>query len=212
MHEVKKTWFYLKRDFTGTKYQILWEYTLFTRQWYDTCRSYIRLKNICTIIFTFTYALFLCWKISHHGWVSKLFFLTCFQMRYWDFSVKSKSILPMVATSEDTIFIFTVYKKELFQNSRLTFSHAKKNNNNNNNKKKKKQQHWNAGYLSAITARTLTFRDQTLDVTYYTDVTLFLHAMPGCHWLCPFFVADLFCFNWLNVMWPHFLGANQYYT
>ena len=49
--------------------------------------------------------------------------------------MKSKSILPMVATSEDTIFIFTVYKKELFQNSRLTFSHAKKNKKKNKKKK-----------------------------------------------------------------------------
>ena len=35
-------------------------------------------------------------------------------MKYWDFSVKSKSILPLMVTSEITIFIFTVSKKRTF--------------------------------------------------------------------------------------------------
>ena len=46
-------------------------------------------------------------------------FLVCFPMKYWDFSVKSKSILPLVVTSEITIFIFTVSKNGLFMNSEL---------------------------------------------------------------------------------------------
>ena len=33
--------------------------------------------------------------------------------------------------------------------------------------------------FSEITPTTLTFRDQTVDVTYYADVKLFLHAMSG---------------------------------
>ena len=33
--------------------------------------------------------------------------------------------------------------------------------------------------LSKITARMLTFRDRTADVTYSTDVTPFLHASSG---------------------------------
>ena len=32
-------------------------------------------------------------------------------MKYWDFSVNSKSIIPLVVTSENNIFIFTVYEK-----------------------------------------------------------------------------------------------------
>ena len=38
--------------------------------------------------------------------------LICFQMKYWDFSVKSKSILLQVATSEDTIYIFSLWKTD----------------------------------------------------------------------------------------------------
>ena len=35
-----------------------------------------------------------------------------FPVNYLDFSVKSKQILQLVITSEDTIFIFTVYKMD----------------------------------------------------------------------------------------------------
>ena len=37
----------------------------------------------------------------------------------------------------------------------------------------------NIVYLSEITATTFTFRDRTADVTYYADVTIFLHATLG---------------------------------
>ena len=77
-------------------------------------------------------------------------------MKYWDFSVKSKSILPLVATSEDMIIIFTVYKTGLFKNSRLTFLPKKG---------------WNLGLLSEITPRTLTFLGQTADITYFLHAT-----------------------------------------
>ena len=74
--------------------------------------------------------------------------------------MKSKSILPLVVTSEITIFIFTVSKNGLFMKSGL----------------KSCQKAENVAYLSEITARTLTFFDGTADVTYCADVTLFLHA------------------------------------
>ena len=41
-------------------------------------------------------------------------FLIWFPMKYWDFPVKSKSILPLVVTREITIFIFTVSKNRTF--------------------------------------------------------------------------------------------------
>ena len=34
--------------------------------------------------------------------------------------------------------------------------------------------------LSKITARMLTFRDRTADITYCADVTLFLHVTSDC--------------------------------
>ena len=42
-------------------------------------------------------------------------------MNYLDFSVKSKLILPLVASGKDMIFIFTVYKNGPYKNSWLTF-------------------------------------------------------------------------------------------
>ena len=96
-------------------------------------------------------------------------FLICFPMKYWDFQGKSKSILPLgwPATKEDTIFLsLTVYKNRLFKNSRLTCTFLSKRG-------------WNVGYLSEITPMTLTFRRRTADVTFCTDVKLFLHATSG---------------------------------
>ena len=58
--------------------------------------------------------------------------------------------------------------------------------------------------LSKITARMLTFRDRTEDVTYCADVTPFLHATSGG--LSQ--TAALFLrFIVLNAIWPHFLDT-----
>ena len=75
--------------------------------------------------------------------------------------MKSKSILPLVVTSEITVFIFTISENGLFINFGL----------------KVLSKGLNVAYLSEIT--TLTFRDGTADVTYCADVTLFLHVMSG---------------------------------
>ena len=55
-------------------------------------------------------------KFSHPTHYDVILFLICFPMKYWDFSVKSRSKLPLVVTSEITIFIFTVSKNGLFIN------------------------------------------------------------------------------------------------
>ena len=48
--------------------------------------------------------------------------------------------------------------------------------------------------LPEITARTLTFRDGTADVTYCADITLFLHATSGGLSLtAAFFSAPISC-------------------
>ena len=59
--------------------------------------------------------------------------------------------------------IFTVCKKGIFMNSGL----------------KVLPKGLRCSILSKITARMLTFRDQTAYVTCCADVTLFLHAMSG---------------------------------
>ena len=83
--------------------------------------------------------------------------ILCFPVKYWDFSVKSKSILPLVVTSEITIFIFTVSKNGLFMNSVL----------------KVLPKGVKCSVLVEITGRTLTFRDGTAHVIYCADVTFF---------------------------------------
>ena len=60
--------------------------------------------------------------------------------------------------------------------------------------------------LSKITARMLTFRDRTTDVTYCADVTLFLHATSGgLSQTAAFYLANFLRFIALNAIWPHFL-------
>ena len=104
-------------------------------------------------------------------------------MKYWDFSVKSKSILPLVVTSEITIFIFTVSENRLYMNSGL----------------KVLPKGLKYSILVWITARTLTFRDGTADVTYCADVKLFLHTTSGELSLTAAFslrrFLALYCFN-----------------
>ena len=77
-------------------------------------------------------------------------------MKYWDFSVKSKSILLLVVTSEITIFIFTVSKNGLFMNSGLKVLPKGL---------KCSILVWNYG--------------EDVDVTYCAAVTLLLHATSG---------------------------------
>ena len=89
-------------------------------------------------------------------------FLICFPMKYWDFSVKSKPILPLLVTSEITIFIFTVSKNGLFMNSWLKVLPE--------------------GLKCSILVRNYGEDinvPRTSDVTYCADVTLFLHATSG---------------------------------
>ena len=111
-------------------------------------------------------------------------FLICFPMKYWDFSVKSKSILPLVVTSEITILIFTVSKNGLFMNSGLKVLPKGL---------KYSILVWNYG------ERTLTFRDGTADVTYCAVVTLTRHATSGRLSLTEAFslrrILALYCFS-----------------
>ena len=66
----------------------------------------------------------------------------------------------------------------------------------------------NIVYLSEITARTLTFRDGTADITYCADVTLFLHATSGGIPLtATFFWTDFSRSIALNAIWAHSLGT-----
>ena len=85
-------------------------------------------------------------------------------MKYWDFTVKSKWILPLVATSEDTFFISMIMKMDFL---RILGLHCYP------------KEGWNVGYLSEIMQMTLTFPDWTADVTYCADVTLFQDATSG---------------------------------
>ena len=64
-------------------------------------------------------------------------------------------LLSLVVSSEDTIFILTIYKNGHFKKSMTR----------------------KVGYVSAITLKMLTFCDRTTDVTYSTDVTFFC-ALP----------------------------------
>ena len=122
--------------------------------------------------------------------------LVCYPMKYWDFSMIS--ISPLVATSEDIIFIFTVCKKRIF----YEFS-----------AKLLAQKVENVVYLSEITERTLPFRDRAADVTYCIDVMLFLHMTSGELSLTAvfFFWVDFLRFIALNAIWPHFRGAKLHF-
>ena len=109
-------------------------------------------------------------------------FCLCIECRYreeWlyrDFSVKSKSIIPLVVTREIINLIFTVWKTGFFINS---VSNARP-------KGLRCSIHvWN--YVMV-----LKFRAWTTDITYCTDLLPFLHAMSGgssltaafsLHWL-----------------------------
>ena len=75
--------------------------------------------------------------------------------------MKSKSILLLVATSEDTIFIFTGYEKFY---SQLTFLPKRV---------------IMTDTCQKLCQGPLKFRDRTADITYKANVTLFLHAMSG---------------------------------
>ena len=55
----------------------------------------------------------------------------------------------------------------------------------------------------------LTFRDGTADVTYFADVTLFLHTASGGLSLADFLLADFLRFIALNANWSHFLGTKK---
>ena len=67
-------------------------------------------------------------------------------------------------------------------------------------------------YLSEITARTLTFRGRTADVTYCADVTLLLHTTSGRQTqTAAFFWTDYSRFMALNAIWAHFLGTKPFY-
>ena len=87
--------------------------------------------------------------------------------------MKSKSILPLVVTSEITIFIFTVSKNGFFF---FFFFFV-------NSGLKVLPKGLKCSILSEITVRTLTFHGGTGDVTYCADVTFFcfffLHATSG---------------------------------
>ena len=63
-------------------------------------------------------------------------------------------------------------------------------------------------------AMMLTFPDQTADVTYCADVTLFSardirQAITDCG---IFFCADFLNFTALNAIWAHFVGAKLFLT
>ena len=52
------------------------------------------------------------------------------------------------------------------------------------------------------------FRDQTADVTYCANVTLFLYATSGRLSLtAAFFLCPFLAFFALSAIWSHFLGA-----
>ena len=89
----------------------------------------------------------------------------------------------MVSTSEDTIFIFTVCKKQTFYEfsaNGLT------------------QKGSNVECLSEITKRTLTFRDRTVDVTNYDYATLLLHATSARLSSSP-----ISCVSFLQMLFGH---------
>ena len=93
-------------------------------------------------------------------------------MNYRDFSVKING----ENNSEITIFIFTVFKKLSF----YEFS-----------AKSLAQKVLNVVFLPEISARPLTSRDRTADVTYCTDVTFFQRPTSGrlLHFV-PFLTAN----------------------
>ena len=116
-------------------------------------------------------------------------FLICFPMKYWDFSVKSKPILPLVVTSEITIFIFTVSKNGLFMNSGLKV-------------------------LSKGLKYSILVRNYGEDVNVpYSSLTALTYCFfctrcqADYHWLRHFVYADVLRFIALNAIWPHFLGT-----
>ena len=105
--------------------------------------------------------------------------------------------------SENTIFIFTVCEKKNWFFYELSA-------------KSLVQKVWNVVQLSKITARTLTFRDRTADVTYYDDVTIFLNARTIID--CSIFLGRFltyYCFksylgSWsllIFLLWVNFLGT-----
>ena len=78
--------------------------------------------------------------------------------------INSENNKSDITTSDDITFvIFTVCKIGIFMNFGL----------------KVLQKDFRCSILSKITARMLTFHDRTADITYCTDVTLFLHATSG---------------------------------
>ena len=106
------------------------------------------------------------------------------------FLSESKSILPLVATTEDTIFIFTVHGFDFLWYLGL---HS-----------------YQKGLKCRILVRNyaehvyVTFRDRTADVTYCADVILFVHTTSGRLPLITafFFFGDFSCFNRLYATKP----------
>ena len=123
-------------------------------------------------------------------------FIICFPMKYCDFSVKSKSILPLVVTSEIMIFIFTVSKNGLFMSSGLKvlakgvkYSILVWNYGEDVNVPR-----WNCWRHLLRWHNAFSARSQT-----------------DYHWLRHFLCADFFHFIALNAIWPDFVGT-QYYA
>ena len=74
------------------------------------------------------------------------------------------------------------------------------------------QKSLNEVYVSENTATTLTFRDRTANVTYCTNVTIFMHASSGGLWLTGiFFCADFLRFIALNTIWANFRGGKLHF-
>ena len=128
---------------------------------------------------------------------NKNHFLICFPMKYWDFWVKSKSVLPLVVTSEITIFIFTVSKNGLFMNSVLKVllkglkcSILVRTYGEDINVPR-----WNCWRHLLCWRNAFSARDVRRTMDY--------------HWLRNFFCADFLRFIALNTIWPHFLGTKE---